>query len=82
MKELEAKNDFMNMLVNQKEMLEDQISQADKPKLDKHEFKENDSKVKFFTGLPSFTILIALYNLVSDSLNTGSRHLLKCFAKT
>ncbi len=47
-------------------------ARVDKMSLDEESFRGNDEKVKTFTGLPTFTILMALFTIVKPFLKTKS----------
>ena len=42
-------------------------------------FENNDRKVRFFTGLPSYGVLMAIFSHVSNYLSTGPRSVLSEF---
>ena len=48
----------MTALTNQVASLNNEIQHK---KFDKSEFENNDDKVKYFTGLPSYSILLSLF---------------------
>ena len=47
--------------------------------LTKQSFENDDSKVKYYTGLPSFARLIALFTFVSASVSDSSKTILSPF---
>ena len=53
--------------------LEDTVK---KQSLSEESLKENDAKVKYYTGLPTFTTLMAIFTFVSASLEDNSRTIL------
>ncbi|KAL5005852.1 hypothetical protein ScPMuIL_017010 [Solemya velum] len=42
-------------------------------------FQNNEEKVKFYTGLPNFLTLMAIFDLIKDHLNDSSRSMLTPF---
>ena len=50
--------------------LEDTIK---KQSLSEESLKDNNTKVKYYTGLPTFTTLMAIFTFVSTSLEDNSR---------
>ena len=63
------------------EALEEECLQATGKKLElkssapwsENALKSDEHKVKFYTGLPSFSILMIVYNFVSSQVNYGSK---------
>ena len=55
-------------LTNEVASLKSEIQQS--TKFDKSEFESNDDKVKYFTGLPSYSILLALFTYLEPYIPT------------
>ena len=47
--------------------------------LSKESFRDNNAKVKYYTGLPNFATLMALFNFLSPSVEIGNRSVLSAF---
>ena len=52
----------------EKHKLEDQLQVLSQQVISEATLKDNDKKVKYFTGLPSFLVLKAIYNLTAKGL--------------
>ena len=50
-----------------------------KQSLSEESLKDNDAKVKYYTGLPTFNTLMAIFTFVSASLEDNSRTILSRF---
>ena len=53
--------------------LTDLREHSKKSSLEKDSFENDDSKINFYTGLPNFIVLMAVYNLVLDYLNPNMK---------
>lgn len=42
-------------------------------------FEQDNNRVKFYTGLPSFAVLLALFNLLETSVSSGPKNVLTKF---
>ena len=42
--------------------------------------REDDIKVKYYTGLAKFAVLMAIFNFLSPSMESGNRSVLKSFS--
>ena len=47
--------------------------------LSEESFRDNNAKVKYYTGLPNFATLMALFNFLSPSVEIGNRSVLSAF---
>ena len=59
--------------------MENQLLRKSHVSFSQASFENNDKKVRFFTGLPSYDILMAIFSHVSTYLSTGPRSVLSEF---
>jgi len=68
-------------IVDLKKIIIDFEKKALDPILSEKSFKNNDAKTKFYTGLPNFAIMLAVFNLVAPSVISTSRNSLPKFSE-
>lgn len=54
-------------------------SQCDRVAMTKEHLRDDDKKVKFYTGLPSYTVLLAVFNLIAPRITDHQRHTITKF---
>ena len=72
-KQLQEERSQLRELTSQSESKVAQLS------LSQESFMENDAKVKYYTGLPNFATLMALFNFLSPCIEIGNRSVLSLF---
>ena len=80
-KENESLKENMERLCGEVELLkkENQILKKSHVSFSQASFENNDNKVRFYTGLPSYGLLMAIFSHVSKHLSTGPRSVLSEF---
>ena len=58
----------LSEVTKEKQKLEYQLQVLSQKVLNEATLKDNDKKVKYFTGLPSFSVLKAIYNLAAKGI--------------
>ena len=68
--------DEINRLTSENVSLKKRIAEHE---ISQETFKDDDDKVKFYTGLPSFAFLMLYFGLLSEHINISSRSVLSKF---
>jgi len=78
---LREKLSGLNEVESENLILKDQVSNLKKFSLTEENLKNDEKKLKFYTGLPTFTLLMHVFNLVSSAIPSSYRNALPKFSE-